>query len=92
MVGVLILVHQHVLEPLLIRLQHLRVMLQQQVGVHEQVVEVHRIGRTQALLIGLVDARCCLVLDVHGLLRELAGDHQLVLGLRYAREDAIHLE
>ena len=43
-VGVLVLVDEDVLEPLLVVREHVGVLAEQQHGVHQQVVEVHRAG------------------------------------------------
>ena len=50
-VGVLVLVHQHVPEPAPVGLGHLGEGLQQEHRVHDQVVEVHRARRDQPALV-----------------------------------------
>ena len=57
MVGILILIHEHVPEPLLVALTHLGVVAQQQYRVHQQVVKVHRIGLLQPAVILGIDGR-----------------------------------
>ena len=54
-VGVLILVHQHIPELFLVVVQHLRLRLQQRDGVVNDVVKVQGIGSAELLLIGGVD-------------------------------------
>ena len=54
-VGVLILVHQHIPELFLVVAQHLRLRLQQRDGVVNDVVKVQGIGSAELLLIGGVD-------------------------------------
>ena len=54
-VGVLILVHQHIPELFLVVVQHLRFLLQQRDGVVDDVIKVQRVGRAEFLLIGGVD-------------------------------------
>ena len=54
-VGVLILVHQHIPELFLVVVQHLRLRLQQRDGVVNDVVKVQGIGGAELLLIGGVD-------------------------------------
>ena len=51
MVGVLVLVHEHVPEPAAVLLGHLRQGLEEVDRDHDQVVEVHRAGRQQAALV-----------------------------------------
>ena len=54
-VGVLILVHQHIPELFLVVVQHLRFLLQQRDGVVNDVVKVQGVGGAELLLIGGVD-------------------------------------
>ena len=54
-VGVLVLVHQDVFEQLLVARQHVRGVAQQDVGLQEQVVEVHRAVALAALAVDIVD-------------------------------------
>ena len=51
MVGVLVLVDQHVAEPAAVGLAHVRELLEQVHGEHEQVVEVEGVGLAQAALV-----------------------------------------
>ena len=52
-VGVLVLVHQDVFEQLLVARQHVRGVAQQDVGLQEQVVEVHRAVALAALAVDM---------------------------------------
>ena len=81
-VGVLILVHQHVFEATPIVLGHVRHRLQQPDRVHDQVVEVHRRGLGQPLLVALIDLGHRLVVAADRLLGELVRADQLVLEVR----------
>ena len=67
-VGVLVLVDQHVLEPLLIVRQHIGMVAEQLDGLHQQVVEVHRPGLQQPGLIVGVDVGVLAFEDVGGAL------------------------
>ena len=78
-VGVLELVDQDVSEPLLVRLQHVGVLLEQLDGLHQQVVEVHRAGAVEAQLVFAIDLGVFAVEDVGGLRVGLVGGDQLVL-------------
>ena len=55
MVRVLILVHRNVREAVLVLCEHLRKAAQKHVSIDEKIVEVHRIGPTQAFLQLIVD-------------------------------------
>ena len=55
-VGVLVLVDQNVAEEILVTLQHVGVVAQQDVGVQQQVVKVHRPGDAAAAPVSTVDA------------------------------------
>ncbi len=50
-VGVLVLVHQHVFEPALILLQHVRMVLEDAQGFKQQVAEIAGVHHFQALLV-----------------------------------------
>ena len=53
-IGILVLVHQHVAEKVLILGQHVGMVAEKDVGLQEQVVEVHRPGlETTALVTGI---------------------------------------
>ena len=54
-VGVLVLVHQYVGKAVLVGGEHVRVLAEQPDGEHEQVVEIHGVGRHQPLLVLRVD-------------------------------------
>ena len=80
-VGVLVLVHQDLLPASLVARQHVGVLLEQEDGAHQQVVEVHRVVLVQLALVGLVDPGRGLVVVV-GRLPLGGGDvRQLVLAL-----------
>ena len=72
MVGVLVLVDQHVAEGLLVALAHLGEQLEQVDGAHQQVVEVHRVEAHELALVDLV--------GVGDRLLEVGADHRAVLG------------
>ena len=91
-VGVLVLVHHDVAEPLLIGGPHIFVVLQQQVAVQQHVVEVHGVGGLEALLEPRVHARGLLAHRVGGPGLEVGGHHQVVLRLRDAVHQRIHGE
>ena len=54
-IGVLILIHEDIAEELLILLQHVGIIAQQDIGVEQQVVEVHRSGDAATAPVLLVD-------------------------------------
>ena len=56
-VRVLVLVDQDVAEGAAVAVAHLLVQLEEVHGAEEQVVEVHRVGRVEALLVEVVDVR-----------------------------------
>ena len=56
LVGVLVLVDQDVAETFYIALAHVGVVVEEEVGVEQQVVEVHGLGCAEALLVDVVDA------------------------------------
>ena len=85
-VGVLVLVDHDVAETQLIGLEHVGVVLQQQVRVQQQVVEVEGVGLLQAFLKLLVHARGHLAHRVVGLLGEVTGHLQLV----FRRGNTVH--
>ena len=77
-VGVLILVNQNILEKLLVFLPHVIVVAQQNVGVKQQVVEVHCSGCAASVPIALVyfigeRALCLLVLFAEVALARVVG-------------------
>jgi hypothetical protein len=74
-----------VAEAVLVVHEHVRVVAQHDVGVHEQVVEVHRVGLEQPALVASENLRDALARDVDVPDRELLGPDQLVLGRRDAR-------
>ena len=78
MVGVLVFVHEQVLETILVGGQHVGMMLEQQVRVEKQVVEVEGVRRAQALLQALVDAGAYLGGRVVSFIGEDAGHDELV--------------
>jgi hypothetical protein len=80
LVGVLVLVDQDVLEPPLVVLEHGRVLAQQAQGVAEQVVEVHRAGPAQAVLVFAEHVGDLALEQVAGPLGELLDVDAVVLG------------
>ena len=96
-VGVLVLVHQDVFEQLLVTRQHVRGVAQQDVGLQEQVVEVHRAVALAALAVDIVDIAELgdLRLPVFGGIDRVgevgAGRHQAVLGVGDTRRDEVGL-
>ena len=75
-VGVLILVDANVAEALLVLVEHLGAGAQQLERAHEQVVEVHRVGGTQAAFQLQVDLRGLFVVGaVGGFEHVLGADH-----------------
>ena len=85
-VRVLVLVHHDVAEAVLIGFEHVRMVLEQQIGVQQQVVEVEGVRGLQSLLQSRVHARGHLPHRVIRLLLELERHHQLV----FRRGDAVH--
>ena len=81
-VGVLVLVDQHVPEPAPVGLPHLGELLEEVDGEHDQVVEVERVGLAQPALVGRVDGRVGLLEVVAGVLGRVLGVAQLVLLVR----------
>ncbi len=80
MVGVLVLVHQHVLEALLIAPQHLGMLVEQAQRLAHQVVEVQRAPGAQHGLVGRPDARRRLLHERRGACGIPGGVNDLVLG------------
>ena len=88
-VGVLVLVHQHVAEVILIELQYVGMVAEQDIGIEQQIVEVHRSRLIAAVPVALVDfthlgalgngivGHQFAVLDIH------AGRDEVVLGIAY---------
>ena len=96
-VGVLILVHEHIPELLLVAGQHVLAVTQQYVGLQQQVVEIHRSVLLAALAIDVVyvaELRY-LLLTVLGTVRRIgeigSGRNQAVLGIGDARGYGIGL-
>ena len=90
-VGVLIFVHQHVAELVLVVVQHLRLPLEQRHRVVDDVVKVQCVGGAELLLIGFVDFGVVLHPPVVGRLRplgEVLDGLVLVLGVADGRQDA----
>ena len=96
-VGVLILVHQNIAELLLITGQHVGAVAQQDVGLQQQVVEVHRPVALAALAVDVVDVAELgnLRLPVLGGVDRVgqigAGRHEAVLGVGDARREQVGL-
>ena len=53
-VGILILIHQHILIALHIFLTNILVMLEQQVGLYQQIIKVHRISLATTLYVPII--------------------------------------
>ena len=79
-VGVLILVDANVAEALLVFVEHLGAGAQQLERAHEQVVEVHRVGSTQAALQLQVDLRGLFVIGAVGGFEHVLGPDHGVFG------------
>ena len=91
-VGVLVLVHHDVFETVLILQQHIWKVPQQHVHVKQQVVEVHRHGVAQAVVILLVylpnhrAVRVLVGLLYLGVVHVVLGTEQVALRHRYAAQ------
>ena len=96
-VGVLILVHQNIFELLLITRQHVGSVAQQDVGLQQQVVEIHRAVALAALAVDVVDVaefgnlRLTVLGGVDRIGEVGAGGHQTVFGIGYARSQEVGL-
>ena len=86
-VGVLVLVDQHVTEPAPPGLAHRRERPEQVHGHHQQVVEVEGVGLAEAALVLGVRRGVGLLLAVPGVLRGVLVVLQLVLGVADPVED-----
>ena len=80
-VGVLVLIHQDILELIAVSLQHIGMIAEQYVGLHQQVVEIHAVACAQPALIALID------LMNHWSLGHLVILHYLCIGSIHARCD-----
>ena len=87
-VGVLVLVDQHVPEAPAVALAHLGKRLEQVHAAEQQVVEVHRVGAVQALLVEPVDVGGGLLEEALHLELVGLGVEQLVLRVRDLAPDA----
>ena len=96
-VGVLILVHQNIFELLLITRQHVGSVAQQDVGLQQQVVEIHRAVALAALAVDVVNVaefgnlRLTVLGGVDRIGEVGAGGHQTVFGIGYARSQEVGL-
>ena len=96
-VGVLVLVDQNVLEQLLIARQHVGAVAQQEVGLQQQVVEIHRAVLLGATAVGVVylaetgHLRLTVLGGIGRVGRIGRGGDQTVLGEGYARQHAVGL-
>ena len=96
-VGILILVYQHVGKLRGILCQHLGMILKQQVGIQQYIVKVHRPSLSAAFLIAQVYLACLghLGMSVIGHGKSIGGihlcGHEAVLGIRYATLDHARL-
>ncbi len=96
-VRILVLVHENIMEQLLVAGQHIGTVAQQDVGLEQQVVEVHRTVAFAALTVELVE-RAELghlgpaVLGGEGGVGLVgAGRHEAVFRIGYARSDGVGL-
>ena len=53
-VGVLVLIHHHIAELVLVIFQHIRAFLKQPHGIADQVVKIHGVRLFEALLVQLI--------------------------------------
>ena len=90
-VGVLVLVDQHVAEPAAVGLADVRELLEQVDGEHDQVVEVEGVGLAQAALVHRVRRRHRLLEAVAGVLRGVLGVAQVVLVVADPVQDGARL-
>ena len=81
-VGVLVLVDQHVPEPAPVVLGDIRQPLQQRHRLHDQVIEVERVGRAQPRLVDRVDLGDLPLVPQRRALHGVVGREQLVLEVR----------
>ena len=79
-VGVLVLVDMQIGPALLVRLEDLRLFLEEADGVEEEVVEVHRVGPPQGPLVRPVEPGGAFLEGRLGQLGILGRPHHLVLG------------
>ncbi|MPM49691.1 hypothetical protein SDC9_96421 [bioreactor metagenome] len=54
-IGILILVNEHKLKTVPVIFQHIGVIAQQDIGVHQQIIKVHAVGGLQPVLVTLVN-------------------------------------
>ena len=81
MVGILVLIHHDIREPVLVLFQHIGVFFKQPHGQHDDVVEVHGIGALEQLLVLLIHPGAHFIAEVARLgCQHLGGIHQLILG------------
>ena len=92
MIGILIFVHQQIIEPRLILLTHLIVFLQQADRQHQQIVKIHRIIDQQLILIPFIDLRHLLIIKIRSRFTEITDALQLVFGIGDTRRDAGRLK
>ena len=82
-VCVLVLVHVYVFEARLEALAHVREEFHQRDGLHDEVVEVHRVVLVEAALVQIVDLRDVLGDVAFGLSQVVVGREEFVLGVAY---------
>ena len=86
-ICVLIFIHQHISESLFPFLQHVGIALKQQIGVEQNVIEVHRITLATPVAVALENltqhrhVMPCIRLPVSRVSHILLSSHQLVLGI-----------
>jgi len=54
MIGILVLIHEDILKLIAVSLQYIAVIAEQDIGIHQQVVEIHAVPGTQPVLVALV--------------------------------------
>ena len=96
-VGVLILIDQNILEIILVVFEHIWEIAEQDIGIYEQVVEIHCPSLIASVPVGLIDVGKHRTLGPLVILHQFAvgtihsrGD-EIVLGIAYLRLDAIGL-
>ena len=81
MIRILILVDHHVLETLLIRAKNIGLVLKEKKSMQEQIVEIHGIGLTKALLVADIDLRHALSYRVDHARFEIQRNNEFVFRL-----------
>ena len=79
MIGVLVFVNQQIAKTVLIGIEHFGMMLEQQIGIEQQVIEIEGVRRLQPPLIFGIYPRDHLGHRILRLLREILRDDKAVL-------------